>query len=126
MILRFNQQYHSVKRPAAAAMKMQKSAFFRGAAASWTGHPTGRTRGFNRSLIIRDPALLNLSDGGLVQIAVLNDSKKFFIQLQAVAVNHVLRDIRGFTVHQQFQRDWDRGNAHEFFLCAHAAGQQHR
>lgn len=38
--------FHWVKRPAAVAMKMQKSAVFRGAAASWTGYPAGRTRSF--------------------------------------------------------------------------------
>ena len=36
--------YQTVNRPAAASMKMQKSAVFRGAAASWTGYPSGRTR----------------------------------------------------------------------------------
>ena len=93
-------------------MKMQKSAVFRGAAASWTRYPTGRTRASERSPLIRGPALLNLSDGGLVQVAVFNDSKKFFIQLQAVAISHVLRNIRDFTVHQQFRWYRNYGSGH--------------
>ena len=93
-------------------MKIAKLAVFCGAAASWTRYPTGRTRGSERSPLIRGLALLDLSDGGLVQVAVLNDSKKFFIQLQTVTVSNVIRDIRDFTVHQQFRWYRNYGSGH--------------
>lgn len=107
-------------------MKITKLAVFCGAAASWTGYPAGRTRDSEGERLIGIPTLLNISDGSLIQVAVFNDSEKLFIQLQAVTVSHVLRDIRDFTVHQQFWRYWYYGRGLEFSLCARAAGQQHR
>ena len=104
-------------------MKMQKSAVFRGAAASWTGHPTGRTLSSERIPLIQSSVLLNLSDARFVHIAVLNDSQKPFIQCQAVTVGHVFRNLWNFTLHQQFRWDRNDGSGHEFFLCARAAGQ---
>lgn len=62
-------------------MKITKLAVFCGAAASWMGHPVGRTRDSEGERLIGIPTLLNISDGSLIQVAVFNDSEKLFIQL---------------------------------------------